>query len=189
MKTIMITGVCGVGKSTITRQLAAQLKLPWNDYADFMLEYMKDGDRDIFPRLTWQERRELYTAVDGVLANRLMRAKTHNLYLLENHLTVIHDGEIIPLDFAPYDQYRLAGIISVEGDPEVIAKRRINDIGRLRVNDDAKIIARQQEMNREILKALSGRFNIPSKTILNHEDPVVDKKLIGWIEELTERKD
>lgn len=45
----MITGVCGVGKSTITQELSQNLNLTWGDYADLMLEVMRETDKVIHP--------------------------------------------------------------------------------------------------------------------------------------------
>ena len=183
MKTVMITGVCGVGKSTLIRGLAEQLRVPWNDYADFMLEVIKDVDRDIFPHLAWKSRREVYRAVDAILVERLAEKK-EDLYLLENHLTIIHDEKIIPLDFAPYEKYRLAGLVVIEGDPLMIAERRINDLGRRRMDDTVGLISEQQEMNRVAAKKIASRLAIPHVFFVNQDASILGPKLARWISDL-----
>ena len=41
MRVLMVTGICGVGKSTLTQKLSLLLGLSWNDYADLMSELNK----------------------------------------------------------------------------------------------------------------------------------------------------
>ena len=44
MKTILMTGVCGVGKSTLSSELSQSVGCTWGDYADIMLEVMGETD-------------------------------------------------------------------------------------------------------------------------------------------------
>lgn len=142
----MITGVCGVGKTTITRELSSRLGLTQGDYADFMLEVMQETNKDKIQHLGWEERRQVYDRVEKLIATRFDRNNSDDqIYLLENHLTIIQDGEIVSFPAVDYEKYNMVGLVTVEAPPQIVFKRRVEDGSRERLVETVALIGRQQE--------------------------------------------
>ena len=59
MKTILVTGVCGAGKSTLSSELSRSIGCSWGDYADIMLEVMGETDKDKIQHLKESDKLEI----------------------------------------------------------------------------------------------------------------------------------
>ena len=95
MKTIMITGVKGIGKTTLVRAISNSLFLDHADYADFMLDAMGSNDKDEIENLSEIERQRVILKVRTFLEDFFILQKINcNFFLLENHLTTIKNREI-----------------------------------------------------------------------------------------------
>jgi adenylate kinase len=61
VRSVLVTGVQGVGKSTVSRLAAHALGLENWDYADLMLRVAPDlQDKDAIRNLSWQKRCQIY---------------------------------------------------------------------------------------------------------------------------------
>lgn len=170
MKTLMITGVCGAGKTTITRELSGRLGLIWGDYADFMLEVMQETNKDKIQYLDWEERRRIYDQVEKLIAAKFDSNNSDDqIYLLENHLTIIQGGEIISFPVADYEKYNMVGLVTVEASPQTVFKRRAEDGNRERLAETVALIRRQQEANRLEAEKIAKYFGIPCLNITNND--------------------
>lgn len=166
----MIAGVCGVGKSTITRELSKNLNLTWGDYADMMLEVMNETDKDKIQYLDWETKRAVYDQVENLIALRFSKENSDGrIHLLENHLTIIQDGKIVAFPTEDYRKYNLIGIISVSAPPRSILERRLKDPTRRRLADTIDLIAEQQRMNDIESSKITKYLGIPLMDVLNKD--------------------
>lgn len=182
MKTLMITGVCGVGKTTITRELSSRLGLTWGDYADFMLEVMQETNKDKIQHLDWEERRGVYDQVEKLIATRFDRNNSDGqIHLLENHLTIIQDGEIVSFPVVDYEKYNMVGLVTVEAPPHTVFKRRAEDGSRERLVETVALIGRQQGANKIEAEKIAKYFGIPSLNIVNNDGRPPVLEFENWI--------
>ncbi|MBX6724284.1 MAG: AAA family ATPase, partial [Dactylosporangium sp.] len=150
MRSILVTGVQGVGKTTVATRAAQLLGCDCWDYADLMLRVepsvqSKDGFRDI----PWELRRAIYEKVDVVLQETFWPGDgTDTLVLLENHLTVIDEGKIRTFDHGAIRRYNALGLAVIEADPAQVVRRRREDPQRSRHAGTVEEVADQQQVNR-----------------------------------------
>jgi len=161
MQTVLITGVTGVGKSTIALAVSQMCGLRVTDYADFILECWPGLTKDDIERASWQARREMYDEV----REYVIRAYAHNpapgLQLLENHLSVIADGCVTVFPVEGYWKYSLSGVIVLEASTDEIILRRASDPSRRRLRWTQGLIDAQQTANREVALEITRMYSVP----------------------------
>lgn len=188
MRTIMITGVCGAGKTTITEAVGKALNFSYGDYADMMLEVMGETDKDKIQYLSWEKRRKVYDEVEKLIVDRFNPLKSGNLvYLLENHLTIIQNGKVVYFPVEDYRKYNIIGIIVIESLPETILGRRLKDEKRKRLSGTINLIKKQQADNKRKARRISEYLNIPLYRVNNKEGKLPLDEVIAIVQKLINR--
>lgn len=182
MRTLMVTGVCGAGKSTITQELSRRLKIACGDYADLMLEVMQDTDKDKIQFLDWEMRRDVYNQVERLITTRFSRENSDGrIHLLENHLTIIQDSAVVSFPIRDYEKYNLVGLIVVEAPPQSVLERRLKDQTRKRMTDTLELIDKQQRVNSEEAEKIAKYLGIPLFNITNNDGMLPILEVEKWV--------
>lgn len=186
MKSIMFTGVKGVGKSTLAAAVAAATNTPNCDYADYMLEVMGSSDKDTIESLSLGEREAVIARVRELMERRFTAANSSNVFiLLENHLTVLQEGAI---RFPPPDIYwrfNLAGICVVCSDATAIVERRSLDRSRRRPAEPTALIQAQQEENERQARTVAKIYSVPLIFLHNTQGHLPVSVASEWVRAIT----
>lgn len=174
MRSVLVTGVQGVGKSTVAEDAARILDVECWNYADFMLRVDPDlGNKDDIRRLDAERRTAIYHRVDVLLDQLFDPSSGRDQYvLLENHLSIVDATGIHTFPHEHVHRYRPLGLAIIEGDPDAIVARRRQDQKR----DDRRLgtpaeVREQQAVNRAEAALIAAEFGIPMFVISNDGDP------------------
>lgn len=185
MKTILMTGVCGVGKSTLSSELSQSLSCTWGDYADIMLEVMGETDKDKIQYLEESAKLEVIDKAEILASEKFTDTSTNDkLHIFENHLSIIQGGEILTFPMADYERYNSIGIIVVEALSKTIIERRKTDPARSRFVETEDLIDRQQQVNLKEADKVSSHLDIPCIRIVNDEKDLSVAALQSWCRSL-----
>lgn len=188
MKTLMMTGVCGVGKSTVTKELSNRLGLTWGDYADMMLEVMRETDKDKIQYLDWKRKREVYDRVEELIAQRFSKTNGDGrVHILENHLSIVQDGKLRTFPVRDYEKYNMVGLVVVEATLDEILSRRERDLERKRLLDDGNLIQLQQKTNLIEASKIEKKLGIPTFLVQNNDGNKPTEAIEKWARKLIER--
>ena len=180
MRSILVTGVSGVGKTTLGRQLASLTGIAVIEYADLMLDVLDGRDRAEIRRLSFAERQPIYAAVERRLREGLRRFSPDELVLLVVHLTVMLRGQINPFPLTHYEAYRPAGVILVEATPAAVRARRLADKSRAREDETEAQIRQQQIENRRIAAEIKRSLGADTVCVQNNESTLCALHLVPW---------
>lgn len=127
MRSILVTGVQGVGKSTVSQLAAHVLEMQSWDYADLMLRVTPSlRDKDEIGDLSWEERRNIYDQVEVLLAEHFMPGDGRSeCVLLENHLSILQCQCIHTFPHDDITRYNPVALVLVEAQPQKIIERRL----------------------------------------------------------------
>jgi len=186
MRSILITGVSASGKSTLSHEAARVLRVTAYDYADLMLKADPAiTDKDALETLDEEHRRAIYQKVTALLPSWFGPANTSDqTILLENHLSVIHDGRIATFRTTAYPRYNARGLAVVSADPQVILARRTADPTRHRRPGTVDQIARQQVINQEQAQVITDFLEIPLLLVENTDLAASVATFVRWAEGL-----
>ncbi len=171
---VLITGLRGVGKSTIGKLVSESLGWKWKSVGDFMLEYSKSVWPDI-DREQLQEK--LTTPVQLAICTELAKliASFDNL-IIEAQTVVSGDfGIMIPTD-PVFGRTGLGCIILLVAKPKVIIERRAGDSKRragVFLSEKRETLALQQQLSMMFVIASSVKLGINSFVIDNSEEPSI----------------
>lgn len=181
MRSIVFTGVKGVGKSTLVSEVAEIVGLPHKDYADLMLAVMGCDDKDKLQELTPVERRVVITRVEEFLRTNPVFDGSNDYLLLENHLSTTNGGAIQPPIVAKWSQFWIAGLCVIFADPDEIVARRRADKNRKRQTEETVLVRAQQEQNAIYANTIAERFEVPLKFIANPEGSRPTVEAAQWV--------
>jgi len=188
MKSILFTGVSGVGKSTIVRAVSAELNLPHSDYADFIIALLPEISKDDIPLLPWERRQQIYRDLDQIIDDFFREGppgSSTDLYILENHLSVISEGAVKAFELSQYRKYNMCAICVIKSDPSIISARRVADSTRKRRRDTITLIERQQSHNSCFAQQLSSAYSIPYVEFENPPgSPPIDH-IVRWVKSIS----
>ncbi|MGQ0777095.1 MAG: AAA family ATPase [Pseudonocardiales bacterium] len=183
MRSVLITGVQGVGKSTVSRLAARALDMQSWDYADLMLRVTPHlQDKDKIRDLSWDERRKVYDQVEALLAEYFMPGDgRRECVLLENHLSILQGKKLCTFPHDAIPRYNPAALALIESDPQIVIKRRYTDTDRRRHVGTVDEVAKQQELNRREALTIGQRFSLPVARIENSDSGRAASELQTWI--------
>lgn len=163
MRSVLITGVQGVGKSTVSQLAAQTLKMQSWDYADLMLRVAPGlRDKDEIRSLSWDERRKIYDQVELLLVEYFMPGDGRSeCVLLENHLSILQGERLLTFPHDDVTRYNPVALVIVETEPQKIIERRRSDARRRRHVGTVEEIAEQQALNRREASLIGQCFTLP----------------------------
>ncbi|MGH3975745.1 MAG: AAA family ATPase [Pseudonocardiaceae bacterium] len=183
MRSVLITGVQGVGKSTVSQLAAQALGMQSWDYADLMLRVAEGlRDKDEIGDLSREERNQIYLRVDTLLAEYFMPGDGRNeCVLLENHLSILDDHGIRTFSHDAIPRYNPVALVIIEAEPQQIIERRRTDARRSRHLGTIEEITKQQTTNRREASLIRQRFGLPAAYIQNTGPDLTGSQLATWI--------
>lgn len=183
MRSILITGVRGVGKTTLTNQVAERLGMRSHDYADLMLKADPEiPDKDSIESIDWARRQAIYRRVDAMLDEWFGESNADpTRILMENHLSIVQNGSIMTFQPDSWRRYNPVGLAVIEAEPRIICRRRLDDRTRRRSKDCDSRIAEQQAINADSARTIASALGIPVTTIDNADEQLATANLAAWV--------
>jgi len=170
MPAVIITGVPGVGKSTVIEAARQHAGYSVVVYGTEMFEVARARglvkDRDEMRKLDPSVQREIQIAAAEAIAKK-------GDVIVDTHFAIKTPKGYLPgIPAWVAEKLRLKQIVLVEASPEDILKRRQNDPSRQRDPDSAADIADHQETNRRFAAAVSTLTGATVKVVHNREGKV-----------------
>ena len=180
MGAIVVTGVPGIGKTTVMEKASKAKKIEIVNYGTVMFEIAKKfgiENRDELRKLSPKKQREI---------QEIAAEKIHEMgdIILDTHSTIkTLKGYLPGLPEWVLKKLKPEVIVLVEAAPQEIAKRRQKDKSRERDKEMIEEIKEHQMINRYIATAYSAISGATVKIIYNHDNKVEDaaKALISVI--------
>ncbi len=170
---VMITGIPGVGKSTITRLALKRTRAKFRlvNFGDLMFEEaVKAGlvkHRDEMRKLDPKTQRELQLKA----AQKIVEIAREEPVLLDTHATIKTPvGYLLGFPREVIEVINPNFIVIIEATPSEILGRRLRDLKRDRDVETEEQIERHQDLNRAAAISYAMHSNALVKIIENHED-------------------
>jgi adenylate kinase len=172
MGVIVVTGIPGVGKTTVMKKAAEGMDIQFVTFGTVMVEIAQDTgmvkDRDDMRKLTLEQQKELQ------IKSAEKIAKMGNV-ILDTHCTVKTPKGYMPgLPEWIIKRINPTAIVVVEADAEEIYNRRANDPTRNRDPDTKDQIAEHQMINRAAAMAYAALSGSTVKIVFNHDNAIDD---------------
>lgn len=172
MSVIVVTGIPGVGKTTVMKKAAEGMDIQFVTFGTVMVDIAKElgfvQDRDDMRRLTLDQQKELQVKSAEKVASM-------GNVILDTHCTVKTPKGYMPgLPEWVVKKINPMAIVVVEADPEEIYNRRANDTTRNRDSDTKEQIDEHQMMNRSAAMAYAALTGSTVKIVFNHDDKLED---------------
>ena len=172
MGVIVVTGIPGVGKTTVMKEAAEGIDIQFVTFgtvmADIAIEMNLVKNRDEMRKLTLEQQKELQIKTAEKVA------KMDNV-IVDTHCTVKTPKGYMPgLPEWVIKKLNPTAIVVVEADPEEIYNRRSKDITRNRDPDSKEKIAEHQQMNRAAAMAYATLSGATVKIVFNHDNAIED---------------
>ena len=170
MGVIVVTGIPGVGKTTVMNKAAEGMNVKFVTFGTVMADMAKEigliKNRDDMRKLTLEQQKELQ------IKSAEKVAKIGNV-ILDTHCTVKTPKGYMPgLPEWVIKRINPTAIVVVEADPEEIYNRRANDSTRNRDPDTKEQIAEHQMMNRAAAMAYAALSGATVKIVFNHDNAI-----------------
>jgi len=176
---IVLTGIPGVGSSTVAREALnmmdddAASRFRSVNYGDVMFEVAQQKglvkSRDEMRKLESSIQR----TIQQTAAKRI--ASIEGRVILDTHITIKTPQGYLPgLPRWVLDGLEPDLIILVEADPEEIYQRRVKDKSRSRDSDSVELIDEHQQINRATGMAYAALSGATVKIIANHDNGLKD---------------
>lgn len=172
MGAIVVTGVPGVGKTTVMNAAAEAKGLKVVVYGTEMFEVAKEKGyvehRDEMRKLDPAKQREVQKAAGETIAEM-------GDVIVDTHCTVQTPKGYLPgLPVWVLEALKPSAIVLVEADADEIFGRRKKDATRVRDVDPPASIARHQELNRAAAMAYAALTGATVSIVMNHDGKVDD---------------
>ena len=172
MGVIVVTGIPGVGKTTVMQKAAEGMDVEFVTFGTVMENIAKETslikDRDEMRKLTLEQQKKLQ------IKSAEKIAKMGNV-ILDTHCTVKTPKGYMPgLPEWVIKRINPTAIIIVEADPEEIYNRRAGDPTRNRDPDTVEQIAEHQMINRAAAMAYAALSGATVKIVFNHDNAIGD---------------
>ncbi len=170
MGVIVVTGIPGVGKTTVMKKAAEGMDVKFVTFGTLMAEMAKEiglvKDRDDMRKLTLEQQKELQIKSAEKVASM-------GNVILDTHCTVKTPKGYMPgLPEWVIKRINPTTIVVVEADPDEIYNRRANDSTRNRDPDTKEQIAEHQMMNRAAAMAYAALSGATVKIVFNHDNAI-----------------
>lgn len=168
MGVIVVTGIPGVGKTTVMQKAAEGMDISFVTFGTVMIEIAKEmklvKDRDEMRKLTLEQQKQLQIKTAEKVA-------AMNNVILDTHCTVKTPKGYMPgLPEWVLRKLNPTALVVVEADPHEIFNRRAKDITRNRDPDTVEKIAEHQMMNRAAAMAYAALTGATVKIVSNHDN-------------------
>ena len=168
MGVIVVTGIPGVGKTTVMQKAAEGMNIHFVTFGTIMIDIAKElglvKDRDEMRKLTLDQQKQLQIKT----AEKVSKMKN---VILDTHCTVKTPKGYMPgLPEWVLRKLNPTAIIIVEADPQEIYDRRAKDTTRNRDPDSVEKIAEHQMMNRAAAMSYATLTGATVKIVFNHDN-------------------
>lgn len=168
MGVIVVTGIPGVGKTTVMQKAAEGMDIQFVTFGTVMIDIAKElglvKDRDEMRKLTLDQQKQLQIKT----AEKVGKMKN---VILDTHCTVKTPKGYMPgLPEWVLRKLNPTAIIIVEADPQEIFNRRAKDTTRNRDPDSVEKIAEHQMINRAAAMAYATLTGATVKIVFNHDN-------------------
>ncbi len=184
---VMITGIPGVGKSTITRIALKKSRAKFRlvNFGDLMFEEaVKAGlvkHRDEMRKLNPNVQKELQMKA----ARRIVEMSQSEPILIDTHATIKTPvGYLLGFPREVIEVINPNFIVIIEATPSEILGRRLRDLKRDRDVETEEQIQRHQDLNRAAAVSYAMHSNALIKIIENHEDKGLEEAVYELVEVL-----
>lgn len=168
MGVIVVTGIPGVGKTTVMQKAAEGMDITFVTFGTVMIDLAKElnlvKDRDEMRKLTLDQQKQLQIKT----AEKVGKMKN---VILDTHCTVKTPKGYLPgLPEWVLRKLNPTAIVVVEADPQEIYDRRAKDTTRNRDPDSVEKIAEHQMMNRAAAMSYATLTGATVKIVFNHDN-------------------
>lgn len=168
MGVIVVTGIPGVGKTTVMKKAAEGMNIRFVTFGTVMIEIAQSlglaGDRDEMRKLSLKEQKELQIKTAEAVAEM-------GDVIVDTHCTIKTPQGYMPgLPEWVIKKLKPRTIVVVEADPEEIFSRRKKDTTRKRDSDTTEEIAEHQQINRAAAIAYAALSGATVKIVFNHDN-------------------
>jgi len=172
MGVIVVTGIPGVGKTTVMKKAAEGMDIQFVTFGTVMVDIaMESGlvkDRDDMRKLTLEQQKDLQIKSAEKVASM-------GNVILDTHCTVKTPKGYMPgLPEWIVKRINPSAIVVVEADSEEIYNRRANDTTRNRDPDTKEEINEHQMINRAAAMAYAALTGATVKIVFNHDNALDD---------------
>lgn len=170
MGVIVVTGIPGVGKTTVMKQAAEGIDIKFVTFGSVMIDIAKEmglvKDRDEMRKLTLEQQKDLQIRSAEKVASM-------GDVILDTHCTVKTPKGYMPgLPEWVLKKLKPTAIVVVEADPDEIFNRRAKDSTRNRDPDSEEEIAEHQQINRAAAMSYATLTGATVKIVFNHDDAI-----------------
>ncbi|HDD57467.1 MAG: adenylate kinase [Thermoplasmata archaeon] len=168
MGVIVVTGIPGVGKTTVMKKAAEGMDIKFVTFGTVMIEIAQElgiaKDRDEMRKLSLEQQKELQIKTAEAVAKM-------GDVIVDTHCTIKTPQGYMPgLPEWVIKKLNPKTIVVVEADPEEIFNRRAKDTTRNRDPDTVEQIAEHQQINRAIAMAYAALSGATVKIVFNHDN-------------------
>ena len=168
MGVIVVTGIPGVGKTTVMQKAAEGMDIQFVTFGTVMIDIAKElnlvKDRDEMRKLTLDQQKQLQIKTAEKVG------KMNNV-IVDTHCTVKTPQGYMPgLPEWVLQKLHPTAIVLVEADPQEIFNRRVKDPTRNRDPDSVEKITEHQMINRAAAMAYATLTGATVKIVYNHDD-------------------
>lgn len=172
MGVIVVTGIPGVGKTTVMKKAAEGIDIKFVTFGTVMVDIAKElgyvKDRDEMRKLTLKQQKELQIKSAEKVASM-------GEVILDTHCTIKTPKGYMPgLPEWVINKLKPDTIVLVEADPEEIFNRRKKDTSRNRDPDSLEEINEHQMINRAAAMSYASLSGATVKIVFNHDDRLKD---------------
>jgi len=170
MGAVIVTGIPGVGKTTVMEAAARERELQIVVYGTVMFEVARGkgyvDHRDEMRRMDPERQKEVQRDAAARIAGM-------GDVIVDTHCSIRTPKGYLPgLPAWVLEALRPSTVVLVEADPEEIQGRRAGDATRSRDADTVEAIAEHQEFNRRFAAAYATLTGATVHTVYNHDGQV-----------------
>jgi adenylate kinase len=170
MGVIVVTGIPGVGKTTVMKKASEGMDIEFVTFGTVMIDIAKETgfvkNRDEMRKLTLDQQRDLQIQTAEKISNK-------DNVIVDTHCTIKTPKGYMPgLPEWVIKKLKPTSIVLVEAYPEEIYNRRRKDKTRNRDSDSKEKIAEHQQMNRAAAMAYAAITGATVKIVFNHDNAI-----------------